>query len=261
MIKLIHGDCLEEMKNIEDESIDLTVTSPPYDNLRNYNGCVTNWNSDIWEKVIKQLYRLTKKGGIAVWVVGDATINGSETGTSFKQTLYAKEIGFNLHDTMIAKKKNPIPQIKTNRYTNTFEFMFIFSKGKPVTCNYLLTLCNSSERTDKNKKYQRKKNGNHAFKKINTIKNEKILTNIWEYDYCNGGDRVDHPAIFPEQLAYDHILSWSNPDDIVLDPFMGSGTVGKMAKQLNRKFIGIEICEKYYNIAKERINNEENING
>jgi len=140
MINLLHGDCIEKMTEIPDGSVDITVTSPPYDNLRTYEGTL-EWNEDIWKQVLEQLYRVTKQGGVVVWVVGDATINGSETGTSFKQALYAKEIGFNLHDTMIFRKKNPIPQIYRKRYNNEFEYMFVFSKGVVKTHNPIMVDC------------------------------------------------------------------------------------------------------------------------
>lgn len=97
------GDCVELMKEIPDDFIDLTVTSPPYDNLRDYNNEMT-WNFEKFKEVAKELFRITKPGGVVVWVVGDATIKGSETGTSFRQALFFKDCGFNLHDTMIYKK-------------------------------------------------------------------------------------------------------------------------------------------------------------
>lgn len=252
-IELIHGDCREEMKKIADGSIDLTVTSPPYDNLRTYNGNNAQWGEDVWKSVIEELYTVTKPGGVVVWVVGDATIKGSETGTSFKQALWAKECGFNLHDTMMWRKTTPVPQFKTKRYTSAFEYMFIWSKGSPNTCNYLEMACKTAGTT--------KNRNNHGTFSLNssdrprdevtTTKETQIRHNVW--DYMVGGNKdVGHPAIFPEKLAHDHILSWSNEGDTVLDPFMGSGTTGKMAKKLNRNFIGIEIDETYFEIAKKR---------
>ena len=129
MNKIICGNCVEIMKEWENNIIDLTITSPPYDNLRDYKGYVFDF-----ENIAKQLYRVTKSGGVVVWIVGDATIKGSETGTSFRQALYFKEIGFNLHDTMIYSKAG-FQYPATNRYHQTFEYMFIFSKGKPKTFN------------------------------------------------------------------------------------------------------------------------------
>ena len=240
---------------LPDECIDLTVTSPPYDNLRTYNGYIEQWSFEKFQGIAKELYRVTKQGGVVVWVVGDATINGSETGTSFKQALYFKEIGFNLHDTMIYKKTKfpPIDPTTAYRYTGCFEYMFVFSKGKPKCCNYIKEKCKhagkravSYQRSKNDKlRYDRKeKNKNHI------VNDYKIKCNVWEYASCSV---KGHPAPFPEQLAHDHIISWSNENDTVLDCFMGSGTTIKMAKILNRNFIGIEKEPKYYEIAKKRI--------
>lgn len=257
MIELIHGDCLEEIKRIPDGSVDLTVTSPPYDNLRTYNGNNALWGERVWKDCIEELYRVTKDGGVVVWVVGDATIKGSETCTSFKQALYFKEIGFNLFDTMIYKK-TPRGAVGSNKtYWQTFEYMFILSKGTPKTINLLKDRENKDER-----------NGDSGTKRLSDGSLLKLRragyskfgrrTNVWEYLTGRGHSASDnfahqHPAIFPEQLAHDHILSWSNEGDTVLDPFMGSGTTGKMAKQLGRNFIGIELDKEYYEIAKRRI--------
>lgn len=252
---VIQGDCLEKLKELEDNSIDLTVTSPPYDNLRTYNGYTFNF-----EGIAKELYRVTKQGGVVVWVVGDATIKGSETGTSFKQALFFKEIGFNLHDTMIYRK-NSLTFPDTNRYYQCFEYMFIFSKGKPKTANLI---------NDKvNKRYGETVTGNYrdldgSLKKMSgTILKRKIKEfgvrwNIWDYDTGWGKTYTEdylkgHPAIFPEKLAEDHILSWSNEGDTVLDPMAGSGTTLKMAKKNNRNYIGIEISPEYIEIINNRL--------
>ena len=249
---LYQGDCLEVMKSIEDKSIDLTVTSPPYDNLRTYNNSST-WNFEIFKPIARELYRITKDGGVVVWVVGDATIKGSETGTSFRQALYFMECGFNLHDTMIWKKQNA--PLTHNRYEQEFEYMFVFGKGKEITFNgikdkknkYFESVVGGTKRDVGDGKLRRL-SGNKQGK---TISEFGLRTNIWAI--TNRANRSAHPAVFPEQLAKDHIISWSNENDTVFDPFMGSGTTGKIAKELNRNFIGIEIDETYFNIAKERI--------
>lgn len=259
-MKIFEGDCFEIMKTFKNESIDLTITSPPYDNLRTYNG----YSFD-FENIAKELYRITKDGGVVVWIVGDATINGSETGTSFKQALYFKQIGFNLHDTMIYEK-NMLTFPEKTRYYQCFEYMFVFSKGKPKTINLI---CDK-----KNKHYGEKVSGGYrdidgsikqksGYKKQKTIKEWGIRNNIWKYEVGYNKTTKDkiaynHPAIFPEKLAEDHILSWSNEGEIVLDCFMGSGTTGKMALLNNRQFIGIEISKEYFEIAKKRI--EKSIN-
>jgi len=250
------GDCVELMKEIPDDFIDLTVTSPPYDNLRNYNNEVT-WNFEKFQEVAKELFRITKPGGVVVWIVGDATINGSETGTSFKQALYFKEIGFNLHDTMIYAKNNPMP-VNANRYYPCFEYMFVFSKGKPKTFNPIL----EETATKGQKHHLKQRNTDGSFRKSTgygkPVKPTRPKYNIWFYKVGGGQAATDkiaykHPAIFPEQLAQDHILSWSNEGDVVLDPFMGSGTTAKMALLNNRNFIGFEIDKRYCDIANERI--------
>jgi len=237
------GDCLEVMKSLLDASIDLTVTSPPYDNLRTYNG----YSFD-FEGIAKELYRVTKDGGVVVWVVGDATINGSETGTSFKQALYFKEIGFNLHDTMIYHKSSQ-PKQHGHRYEQHFEYMFVLSKNKPKTKNLLKE---PSKRAGEIIKRTSRDLGLDLLKKsISTVSDMKYKGNVWFYG--SKFNKTNHPAIFPEQLAHDHIVSWSNEGDTVLDCFLGSGTTGKVAKQLNRQFIGIEISPEYLEIAKKRI--------
>lgn len=250
-IELMQGDCLEKMKDIPDGSVDLTVTSPPYDNLRKYNGYTFNF-----EEIAKELYRVTKKGGVIVWVVGDATIKGSETGTSFKQALYFKEIGFNLHDTMIYGKNSYMPMTH-NRYEQAFEYMFVFSKGRPKTFNPL-TIPSITAGTTRNRGGSKAKEKNYAER----LRNEKTWVNDFKQApnifYYNVGhnDKTLHNAPFPEKLAEDHILSWSNENDTVLDPMMGSGTTGKMAKILKRNFIGIEISKEYCEIAEKRINED-----
>jgi len=247
--KIYCGDCLELMKQIDDNSIDLTVTSPPYDNLRTYN-----WFSWDFEWVAKELYRITKQGGVVVWVVGDQTIKGSETGTSFKQALYFKEIGFNLHDTMIRNKTNPVPQFKTKRYTQSFEYMYVFSKWKPNTCNYIETDCKTAwAKNNRNNKWAfAMQSADKPRDEVTTTKDKKILTNVWKYSVWWKKD-LWHPAVFPEKLAQDHILSWSNEWDIVLDPFMWSWTTAKMALINNRNYIWFELSQEYVDIANKRL--------
>ena len=259
-IQLYNGDCLDVMKTISDNSVDLTVTSPPYDNLRTYNGNINQWNFEKFKEIAKELYRVTADGGVVVWIVADATIKGSETGTSFRQALWFMECGFNLNDTMIYKKTKfpPIDPRTAYRYTGCFEYMFVFSKGKPKCCNYIKEKCKCAGK--RSVTYQRSKNDKLRYdrkeKNKNHIVNDyKIKCNVWEYAPCSV---KGHPAPFPEQLAKDHIISWSNECDTVLDCFMGSGTTGKMAVLNNRHFIGIELDEGYFNIAKKRI--EEAVN-
>lgn len=238
------------MRKLPDKFIDLTVTSPPYDNLRTYNGFA--WD---FEATAKELFRITKDGGVVVWVVGDATIKGSETGSSFRQALHFMDVGFNLHDTMIFQKNGTGACGSNKCYWQTFEYMFVLSKGSIKTVN---RLTNGKARTKGGTKLGRfTKDG---VQKVETRSDaegkEQIRSNIWMYNvgFTSGDDKVKHPAKFPEQLASDHILSWSNAGDLVFDPFMGSGTTAKMAVVNGRNFLGFDISEEYCKIAKSRVN-------
>lgn len=252
-ISLKHGDCIKIIKDIADKSIDCIITSPPYDNLRTYNNTL-KWDFEIFKEIAQELFRVLKEGGVIIWVVADATIKGSETGTSFKQALYFKELGLNIHDTMIYAKNNYIPKTH-NRYEQAFEYMFCFSKGKPKTFNSIKIPCvtagsfknRGGAKEDGNKCCERKRN------ERTITKSDKIAPNIFYYN-VGTNSKTNHPAVFPLNLVKDQIISWTNEQDIILDPFMGSGTTGVACKKLNRKFIGIEIVEEYFNIAKERIN-------
>lgn len=254
MNKIIQGDCLEVMKTLEDNSIDLTVTSPPYDSLRTYNGF--SWD---FEWVAKELYRITKKGGVVVWVVGDQTVKWSESWTSFKQALYFKECGFNLHDTMIwIKEQLAFPD--KNRYYNAFEYMFVFSKWKPNTFNPIEDKKNRAYWRFVDNSGERKKDGSIRKERScagQAIKEYWVRWNYWLLFNQSRWEHSKHPATFPEKLAEDHILSWSNEWDTVLDCFAGSGTTLKMAHKNNRKYIGIEISEEYINIIKQRLWNPQ----
>lgn len=248
--KIICGDCLEIAKKMPNECVDLIVTSPPYDNLRDYKGYVFNFKN-----IARQLFRVTKQGGVVVWVVGDETKDGNESGTSFKQALYFKEIGFNLFDTMIYFKQgfsNP----SANRYHQVFEYMFILSKGKPKTFNPIKDRINRWEKTF-GRNTSRNKNGElkEVKRKIRFGK-YGMRYNIWGYHTGFNSKKYtekEHPAIFPDNLAYDHIISWSNEGDVVLDPMCGSGTTCKMAKLTKRNFIGIETSQEYCKIAEDRL--------
>lgn len=256
MEELRLGDCKFMLKDLPNEYIDLTVTSPPYDNLRTYNGNICQWNEDKWKDIIKELFRVTKKGGIVVWIVADATIEGSETGTSFKQALYFKEVGFSIHDTMIWEKETFSNPFK-NRYHQVFEYMFVFSKGKPKTFNAIIDKLNKC-RNQTRKPTVRYADGHTELRSEKKINNYGKRYNVWHQTVAK--QRFGHPAPFPEQLVIDHILSWSNKNDKILDPFMGSGTTGVACKKLERNFIGVELDEKYFVIATKRIINTAKIN-
>lgn len=254
-ITIYNGDCKDILRSMEKESIDLVVTSPPYDDLREYGG----YRFDFYNIAI-EIRNVLKPGGVVVWVVGDQTQNGSETATSLKQVLFFKEIGLNLHDTMIYQKNGPAypSQLK---YYQIFEHMYVLSKGKPKTINLIKDRENkwygqkwSKKRSRRNKQGELKDSVWYA------EEGEKygIRFNVWKYNVGYGYSSQDtiayqHPAIFPELLAFDHIRTWSQEGDIVLDPFLGSGTTTKQAKRLGRKAIGIEVEKKYCEIAVKRM--------
>lgn len=249
MNQIICGDCAEVMKLIPENVIDLVVTSPPYDDLRIYEGYAFDFQS-----IAQELFRVIAKNGIVVWVVGDKIENGNQSLTSFRQALYFQDIGFNVHDIMIYKKKNT-PFMRSNAYTSCYDFMFVFCKGSPKTFNPLME---KTKRSGYEMLVTNRKPDGVIKKVLGKLKEKKVKTNIWEYAVGFGGTTKDkiafkHPATFPEKLAEDHILSWSNEEDTVMDPMCGSGTTCKMAKLHNRNYIGIDISEEYCQIAEKRL--------
>lgn len=255
--KTYNVDCLDGLKELDDNSVDLVVTSPPYDNLRQYGDDEFLWNFDIFKPIANELHRVMKPGGVVVWVVGDAVINGGETGSSFRQALYFQEIGFKIHDTMIYEKNSSSfpAKLTAQRYSQIFEYMFVFTKGKIRKDIKLIA--------DKRNKWAGWTNwGEHSqydtagnlvkTKNIKPISEFSLRTNIWKYS-VSFNDRTGHPAVFPEKLAEDHILSWSLPGELVLDPFMGSGTTAKMAIMNGRNYIGFEKSKEYWEKSIERV--------
>lgn len=254
--KVVHCDCVDGIAKLPESSVDLVVTSPPYDTLREYEGY--NFR---FEEICKGLYRIIKDGGVVVWVVGDETVGGSETGTSFIQALKFKEIGFCLHDTMIYMR-NAVKHPDKQRYYNCFQYMFIFSKGRPKTINLIRDHKNKTAGKKETSKLQREKDGSWStrtsFKKSVVRPDYSIRWNIWTYDVGSlvmAEDRlwVGHPAIFPLKLPEDHIKSWSNEGDIVFDPMCGSGQTLIAAKKLKRNYIGMDISEDYCGLTNKRL--------
>ena len=257
-INIYNEDCRDTMQRMKEEGVkvDLTVTSCPYNNLRTYNHSST-WNFDIFKEIAKLLYDITADGGIVVWVVGDATINGSETGTSFKQALYFMECGFKLHDTMLFEKNSSsFPAKRTgNRYTQIFEYMFVFSKGKPKTAHLI---CDKENKWKNFTNWGKNTNYNKDGELIPTNNIKPVpefspRNNIWKYTVGFNINEGKHPAVFPYQLAEDHILTWSNEGDLIFDPFTGSGTTASAALCNNRKFIGSEIDKTYFDFIPNNI--------
>lgn len=254
-IVIYNADCLDYLKTLEDNSIKFTLTSPPYDDIRDYKGY-----SFPFEEIAKELYRTTRSGGVVAWNVADATVKGSETGTSMRQALYFMSLGFRLHDTMIYAKKNPMPAgVSSKRYHQAWEYIFILSKDTPDTFNPIMVKAKYGH-LDANMKH-RGKDGAINYKKTKRNEYTKVR-NIFEYSIGGGHSTKDkvayqHPALMPEQLAADMISTWTNVGDTVFDPFTGAGTTAKMCRLLDRKFYGTELSKEYCEISKQRLNNVE----
>lgn len=255
--QIFHARSDELLKDFPAECIDLVVTSPPYDDLRDYTGAV-GWNFDVFQAIARELYRVVKPGGVVVWIVGDKTVNGAKSLTSFKQALYFQEIGFSMYDVIIYEKAGSGPP-HPNRYFNSFEYMFVLSKGRPKTIHILKDKPNKwAGHTTYGKVTRREKDGSLTDKGKKVIHPFGARTNIWRYANGKGFSTKDkiayeHPAIFPEKLAEDHISSWSDPGDLVLDPFGGSGTTAKVAQLMGRDWVLIDAVETYCEIAKKRM--------
>ena len=255
--RVIQAYSNEFLRQLPDDSVDLVVTSPPYDDLRSYEDCVC-WDFDIFKTIATELYRIIKKGGVVVWVIGDKTENGNKSLTSFKQALYFQELGFNMYDIIIYEKAGTSPP-HPNRYFNSYEFMFVLSKGKPKTIHLLHDRPNKwAGHSTYGDVTRREQDGSLTNKGKKIVNDFSVRTNIWRYVNGKGFSTRDeiayqHPAIFPEQLVEDHIMAWSNEGDIVLDPFGGSGTTAKIARKLNRRWILVEAVEEYCKIAEARL--------
>jgi DNA modification methylase len=251
--QIICGDNCDVLGTFPRESVDIVVTSPPYDDLRTYGGHSWDFYGVAW-----QLKRVLKPGGVIVWVVADATKDGSETGTSFEQAMHFKRLGLNLHDTMIYKKAGGSPNIHHPRYVHCFEYMFVLTNGKPRAFNQAKKKRNSTVGTVRAPATKTQRNGELKRFDVETkiTSEESLEVNVWEYlvGSASGDDGTGgHPAYFPEDLARDHILSWSNEGDLVVDPFSGSGTTAKQARELGRHYIGIDVNPEYCEIARKRL--------
>lgn len=256
--KVYNEDCADGLLFIPDNSLDMVLTSPPYDSMRDYGGKMS-WNLEKAADVIKMLYQSLKEGGVCVWVVGDETVDGSETMTSFRHAMMFADAGFRLHDTMIYYKDNPCPVGGSNRYYQAFEYMFVFSKGSPKTFNPLTEPKRNKyndKRTERVKGFQRDTDGVMRPKYTKINQEDPKRRNVWLYS-LGSSDHTDHPAVFPYELARDHILSWTNEGDLVYDPFMGSGTTAIACIRNRRHFLGNEINKDYYDKCMERIKEEK----
>ena len=255
--KIYNCNCVDGLKSLDDSSIDMVVTSPPYSDLRSYNGVMNDsvWSFNIFKEIVNELYRVLKDGGVVVWVVNDKTENGGKSLVSFRQALYFQEVGFNVNDVMVWEKLNPMPVVKQPRYNDVFEYMFVFSKGKVKTFNPIMVPCKCAGKEYNSTTKNMGGESGRTYKEF-SINKEKVKGNIWGYAVASNKNRGGHPAVFPLSLVMDHIKSWSNEGDVVLDPFMGSGTTAQGALLLNRKYIGFEINEEYVKMAEDNIENE-----
>lgn len=254
--------CADSAISVEwlyEDSVDLVVTSPPYDNLRAYSGYGSGWNRDKFERIALGLIRALKKGGVIVWVVNDKVEKGSKTMTHFSQCDFFVKKGLNLNDEMIWRKTNPMPQVRQKRYTQCFEHMFVFSKGQPKTFNPIMI---PTKNGGKHYKSTAKKitDENERRELDYHVNSEMVDYNIWEIavapnkeKYLVNGREIKHPAVFPYEIPYRHIKTWTNEGDLVLDPFAGSGTTLLAARDLNRDYIGFEINPDYYEIMRQRL--------
>lgn len=250
-LTIYNMDCLDYLKSQPDDSIKCVITSPPYDDIRDYNGY-----SFPFEDIAKELWRTTQKGGVVVWNVSDATVKGSETGTSMRQALHFMSLGFRLHDTMIYAKKNPMPSgVTSKRYHQAWEYIFVFSKNTPTTFNPIMIKAKYGH-LDANMKH-RGKEGEINYTKTKRNEFTKVR-NIFEYSVGGGHSSKDkiafkHPALMPEQLAADMISTWTDKGDTVFDPFTGAGTTAKMCLILDRKFVGTELSKEYCELTQQRL--------
>jgi site-specific DNA-methyltransferase (adenine-specific) len=244
---IYNENCVDTMQRMESGSIDLVVTSPPYDNLREYNGYEFDFKA-----IAAELVRVIKPGGVIVWVIGDQVIKGSESGSSFRQALHFMDLGLRLHDTMIWRKTNPMPKVKTKRYFDVFEYMFILSKDQPQTFNPIMQPTKQGGKIYSST-VKKITAGKERQEKTFVLNHERYKDNIW--DIAVAQNKTAHSAVFPEQIALDHISTWSNENETVYDPFMGSGTTAKAALKLGRNFIGSEISAEYIEIANARLGN------
>lgn len=247
--ELLEGDNVALLNRLPMSTVDLVLTSPPYDDLRAYGGGA--WDFDA---VARELVRVMKSGATLVWIVGDRTKDGNESGSSFRQALAFQALGLRLLDTMIYVKSGSGAAGSNRAYWQLFEYMFVFTKGPGACFNPVCDVPNKfAGEVTKGGRVNR--NNELKDRKSRTIQEYSKRGNVWKYAVGNnnGDDNENHPAPFPEHLAFDHIVSWSNPGDLVLDPFSGSGTVAKMAAKLSRRFIGMELEPSYNAIAQRRL--------
>ena len=239
--QVVCSDNVAVLSSLPAESVDLFVTSPPYDNLRKYGG--QPWD---FKALAGEMTRTLKVGGVIVWNVSDSVVNGSESLTSMRQAIHFHDVlGLRVHDTQIYLKNSYVPK-NHNRYEQAWEYLFVFTKGKPKTFNPILVPCVTAG-SRRWRGAEKQNEATYSMKRVNkhtTVKTHKIHPNVFAYDVGKNA-KTTHNAPFPIELARDAVISWSNVGDFVVDPFVGSGTTVVAAKQLNRHFLGIDIHKPY----------------
>ena len=249
-IELVNGDCAAVLPGLP--PADLILTSPPYDGMREYGGY--NGAFDFGAIAAACVANLAP-GGVLVWVVGDQIIDGGESGTSFRQALGFKALGLTLHQTLFFEAAHYRP-IDKSRALRGVQYMFVFAKGSPMVANIPIDRPNVKAGMRVTRSYAPGKslNGsrNPASDRVKRIADFGRRGPIWRYATECGSD-MGHPAAFPYALASDHIVCWTNPGDLVIDPMVGSGTTLRAAADLGRRAIGIEINPEYCDLIRRRL--------
>lgn len=251
--QIICGDSVEILRSFPDNSIDIVVTSPPYDAIRDYKG----FSYDL-HATGKEIQRVLKLGGVAVIVIQDQTKNFGKTLTSFRTILdWCDSFGFKLFETVIYRKYGAEGAWWNKRFRVDHEYIPIFLKGERPQYFNKEHLKIPSKHGGKTLTGggTRLTNGIRIATRAIKINLMKCRGTIWEYLTAGDGSRLkhEHPATFPDKLPYDFIQCFCPEGGIVLDPFVGSGTTTVAAKNLGRRYIGIDIAPEYCAIAEKRM--------
>jgi len=242
--KIVQGNSIEILKKIPDETFDLVFADPPYNlqldkNLERPDNSKVDAVDDQWDQFssfktydlftnqwLKECRRVLKKNG-TIWVIGSYH-------NIFRVGKEIQDLNFWILNDVVWNKRNPMPNFKGTRFTNAHETLIWAAKEQKskYTFNYNSLKC---------------------------FNDDKQLRSDWELAICSGNERCKkngtkaHSTQKPEALLYRVILSTTNKDDLILDPFFGTGTTGAVAKKLGRNFLGIEKEKKYIEVAKKRI--------
>ena len=242
--KIINSDSLKELKKIPDESIDLIFADPPYNlQLRNQltrpdrsrvNAVNDDWDQfesfkiydDFTVNWLRECKRILKKNG-SIWVIGSYH-------NIFRVGAKIQDLGFWILNDVIWNKNNPMPNFRGTRFTNAHETLIWASKNK-------------------NSKYT------FNYQSLKCLNDDLQMRSDWTLPICNGSERIKkggkkvHSTQKPESLLYRVLLASTNKDDLILDPFLGTGTTAVVAKKIGRNYFGIEKEKKYFNVAKQRL--------